>query len=66
MLPSKDEPTKRTITASEFRTKCLQLMREVAATGEEIVITKRGKPVASLLPLEANQGASLEPGLNKQ
>ena len=40
----------RTITASEFRAKCLALMDEVAETGEEIVITKRGKPVARLIP----------------
>ena len=46
----------RTITASEFRAKCLALMDEVADTGVEIVITKRGKPVARLIPLrESNR-----------
>ena len=46
----------RTITASEFRAKCLPLMDEVAETGVEIVITKRGKPVARLIPLrESNR-----------
>ena len=40
----------RTITASEFRAKCLQLLDEVAATREEIVITKRGRPVCRLTP----------------
>ncbi|MYA51555.1 MAG: type II toxin-antitoxin system prevent-host-death family antitoxin [Chloroflexi bacterium] len=40
----------RTIKASEFKAKCLQLMDEVAATGEEIVITKNGRPVSRLLP----------------
>ena len=43
-----DQP--RTITASEFRAKCLALMDEVADTGEEIVITKRGVPVVRLVP----------------
>ena len=38
----------RTIKASEFKAKCLKLMDEVAANGEEIVITKKGKPVAKL------------------
>lgn len=38
----------RTITASEFRAKCLALMDEVAETGAEILITKRGNPVARL------------------
>ena len=38
------------INASEFRTKCLRLLDEVAASSEEIVITKRGKPIARLVP----------------
>ena len=40
----------KTIKASEFKAKCLQLMDEVAATGEEIVITKKGRPVSKLMP----------------
>ena len=39
----------RTIKASEFKAKCLALMDEVAESGEEIVITKRGTPVARLV-----------------
>ena len=38
----------RTVKASEFKATCLKLMDEVAETGEEIVITKRGKPIAKL------------------
>jgi prevent-host-death family protein len=38
----------RTIPAGEFKAKCLALMDEIAVSGEEIVITKRGKPVARL------------------
>ncbi len=41
---------KRTITASEFKAKCLQLMDDVADSGIEIVITKHGKPVSRLVP----------------
>lgn len=40
----------RTIKASEFKAKCLQLMDEVAATGDELVITKHGKPISKLTP----------------
>jgi prevent-host-death family protein len=44
----------RTISAGEFKAKCLALMDEVYAGGETIVITKRGKPVAQLSsPAEA-------------
>ena len=39
----------RTMKASEFKAKCLKLMDEVAESGEEIVITKNGKPVAKLV-----------------
>ena len=41
----------RTIKASEFKAKCLQLMDDVAETGEELVITKHGKPVSKLSPV---------------
>lgn len=40
------------ITATEFKAKCLRLMDQVAKTREPIVITKRGKPVATLAPIE--------------
>ena len=40
------------IGAATFKARCLQLMDEVARTGRSIVITKRGKPVARLIPVE--------------
>ena len=42
----------RTMKASEFKARCLALMDEIAESGEEIIITKRGKPVARLAPCE--------------
>jgi prevent-host-death family protein len=41
----------RTIPATRFKAECLQLLDEVADSGETIIVTKRGKPVARLLPL---------------
>lgn len=41
------------ISAAEFKAKCLKLMDDVARTRRPITITKRGKPVARLLPPEA-------------
>lgn len=38
------------ISASRFKAQCLSLMDDVAASGDEIVITKKGKPVAKLGP----------------
>ena len=49
--------TARHIKASEFKAKCLQLMDEVAETGREIIITKRGNPVAKLVPYREQRGA---------
>ena len=42
----------RTIKASDFKARCLKLMDEVAETGEPLVITKNGRPVAQLGPVE--------------
>ena len=43
-------PDLKTIKASEFKAKCLGLMDQVAASGQELIITKNQKPVAKLLP----------------
>jgi prevent-host-death family protein len=40
------------IGAGEFKAKCLQLMDEVQREGIELIITKRGKPVAKLVPAD--------------
>jgi prevent-host-death family protein len=40
----------RTFTATEFKARCLAILDEVAETGEPVTITKRGKPVARLMP----------------
>ena len=40
------------ISAAEFKAKCLKLMDEIARTRKPIVITKRGKPIAKLVPAE--------------
>jgi len=40
------------VTAASFKANCLRLMDEVAQRRTPIVITKRGKPVAKLVPLD--------------
>jgi prevent-host-death family protein len=42
----------KTIPAGTFKARCLAIMDEVAAKREAVVITKRGKPVAKLVPVE--------------
>ncbi len=39
------------VAAGEFKAKCLRLIDEVTETGQEVVITKRGRPMAKLVPL---------------
>ena len=43
---------RREIPASEFKAKCLALLDEVAETRETLVVTKRGRPVAHVVPVE--------------
>ena len=40
----------REIQAAEFKAKCLAILDEVAQGGESVMILKRGKPVAQLIP----------------
>lgn len=53
----------QTLKASEFKARCLKLMDEVNTTGEEIVITKNGKPVSKLVPYRVMASTLL--GLHK-
>ena len=39
-----------TINASDFKARCLAILDRVSATGERVVILKRGRPVAELWP----------------
>ena len=64
---SKQATGTRTINAAEFKTKCLELLDEVAESGEELVITKNGRPVSRLVPYRV-QPKSLfrhRPGQNR-
>lgn len=40
------------VAATEFKARCLELMDRVAERRETYVITKRGKPVAKLVPAD--------------
>jgi prevent-host-death family protein len=43
------------ISAAVFKAKCLTLMEDVRSTKRPLVITKRGKPVAKLVPLDESK-----------
>ena len=40
------------ISAAVFKARCLALMEDVRSTKRPLVITKRGKPVAKLVPID--------------
>jgi len=42
------------IGAGEFKAKCLGLLDEVQQQRKEVLITKRGKPVARLVPVDSD------------
>lgn len=44
---------KTTVPAGEFKAKCLKLIDEVAEKRQSLVITKRGKPVAEVIPIRS-------------
>jgi prevent-host-death family protein len=41
----------RSVGATEFKAKCLDLLDRVQATREPLIITKRGRPVAEVIPI---------------
>ncbi len=45
----------KTVPAGEFKQGCLAILDEVASTHHEVVITKRGRPVARLVPMISDE-----------
>jgi len=46
----------KTVKISEFKAKCLDILDRVARTGETLVITRRGRPLARVLPVSGSTG----------
>ncbi len=42
---------KRVVPAGRFKAECLALLDRVEQTGEPLVVTKRGRPVAEVVPI---------------
>ncbi|MEK7705688.1 MAG: type II toxin-antitoxin system Phd/YefM family antitoxin [Myxococcota bacterium] len=45
----------KTLGAGVFKQTCLALLDEVANDHIELVVTKRGRPVARVVPIESNE-----------
>ena len=53
----------RRVPAGEFKAKCLALFDEVEERRHTFVVTKRGRPVARIVPLPSNKPGSLRGSL---
>jgi prevent-host-death family protein len=45
----------RYIPTGTFKARCLALMKKVQATGEPVIVTKRGKPVVKIVPAHSEK-----------
>ena len=42
-----------TLSVSEFKAKCLSVLQDVDKQKKRVIITKRGKPIAEVIPHES-------------
>ncbi|HEV2990624.1 MAG TPA: type II toxin-antitoxin system Phd/YefM family antitoxin [Candidatus Angelobacter sp.] len=43
---------RKAVSAHAFKTRCLAIIDQVHETGEPVLITKRGRPIAELVPVK--------------
>jgi prevent-host-death family protein len=53
------------MSISEFKARALQVIEDVFETREELVITKRGRPVARVIPFQEHTSKSKPGKLSK-
>jgi prevent-host-death family protein len=51
------------ITISEFKATCLAVLERVRRTGEPVLVTKRGEPIAEVVPASRPPTATRELGV---
>lgn len=49
----------KTVPVGEFKAHCLALLDKVARTHKPLIVTKRGKPVAKIVPTETQKSRNL-------
>lgn len=52
----------KTIPISRFRRDCVDLVEAASRAGAPLVVTRRGKPVARVLPFDGNAALALDAG----
>ncbi|HVH41452.1 MAG TPA: type II toxin-antitoxin system prevent-host-death family antitoxin [Labilithrix sp.] len=53
----------KAVSAAEFKSKCLALFDDAESRRRTYVVTKRGRPVARVVPLPRKTGSSLRGSL---
>lgn len=53
----------KSIAITEFKAQCLALLEDVSRTGEPLTITKRGKPLARVVPSAGEKARYLQASL---
>ena len=43
------------IPAAQFKSQCLAVMDQVAESGRAVVVTKHGKPVVQIIPVQSDE-----------
>lgn len=54
--------SKKTYSVSEFKSKSLGLLERVARTRESLTLTKRGRPIAQVIPFLNTESSRPQPG----
>lgn len=52
----------KTILVSEFKTHCVGILNDVHDHGREVVVTKRGRPLAKIVPVADSPPGIRVPG----
>ena len=60
-MPRKSEPTEpdTTVTATELKVRCAEVLERVTVEHRTVTVTKRGRPVARIVPIAAEPAKSL-------
>jgi len=45
----------QTVAISEFKARCLSLVEHVRRTGQPLIVTKHGRPIAEVIPASADR-----------
>jgi prevent-host-death family protein len=49
----------KNISVSQFKAKCLAILDEMSKTSLTVIVTKRGKPIAKIIPMESAEPLNL-------